>query len=128
MAESRMGNVAIGTIALSVAVLLAPFDAAANEPNTDYYKPQTALRICSNVDETLYFDCRSYLLGVSDALVDLLRGVEICIPDGTTNGAIVRVMLNYIGQHPEQWATSSTPMMSFSALRSIWPCAKSKKK
>jgi hypothetical protein len=44
-----------------------------------------------------------------------------CIPEGAENGQMIRIVLRYIRNHPEE-AHEHTPFLITEALRETWPC------
>lgn len=99
------------------------------------------MRLCSAIDkkteEATHTDinheiaCLGYVEGVAQgeseevAYVLTMTGKEppgrFCVPEESENGQVVRIVLKYIGKHPEE-AHYSTAFLIASALREAFPC------
>jgi Rap1a immunity proteins len=47
--------------------------------------------------------------------------LPFCIPDEVTRGQVVRVVIKYIDQHPEQ-THELFGFLAYDALKEAWPC------
>jgi hypothetical protein len=74
------------------------------------------------VPQGLYMEgmCLGIILGLADA-VRLQKPRRFCVPDGVTQGQMVRVVVNYIDRHPETMHLRFSAL-AFHALKEAWPC------
>ena len=67
--------------------------------------------------------CLGYAAGYRDALdyQKLYTPIEICIPDAATNGQIMRVLVKFLEENPEQ-LHQNAGALAFAALKIAYAC------
>lgn len=80
--------------------------------------------------------CLGYVRGVTDgisnevAYASAITNQEppspFCLPEKSTNGQLVRIVLKYIGNHPEE-AHETTTLLIIAALKDAFPCTAQKR-
>jgi hypothetical protein len=100
------------------------------------------VRVCSaldkNSDEQTRMDyvhtaaCIGYLTGIIDgvseeaayshAMTERVPPSPFCMPDDAENGQLIRIVLKYIGDHPEE-AHKRTAFLISLALKQAFPCS-----
>jgi hypothetical protein len=64
--------------------------------------------------------CFAYIHGViDDNFFESPAGHDLCIPDGVTNGQLVKVILNYADKHPEKLNQTAQNYIVF-AIAQAW--------
>ena len=75
-------------------------------------------------------ECFGYAIGADDGVrtaFDILNEAQpYCIPDGVTNGQIVRILTKFIKDHPEK-AHKQTRVLVIESLMDAFPCRAKKK-
>ena len=133
----RLASVAI----LLVVVVSFPLVTAQQPQEFPSTSGNAFVRVCSAIDkkaeEETHVDvehavaCIGYVEGVVQGISEEVNYVHaktdkepprpFCLPDGTENGQLIRVVLKYIGDHPEKAHYSSALLIGL-ALMDAFPC------
>ncbi len=130
------------SLAILLVVISAPLVTAQQPQELPSTSGNAFVRICSTIDTkpdkgATQLDvqheiaCIGYVEGVAQgeseevAYVLAMTSKEppgrFCLPEESENGQLVRIVLKYIGKHPEE-AHYSTAFLIASALREAFPC------
>ncbi|PMZ76949.1 Rap1a/Tai family immunity protein [Pseudomonas sp. FW305-70] len=71
--------------------------------------------------------CAGYVQGVESTVGfysdDLANDAKFCVPNGVTNGQLVRIVVKYLKDNPKQLNLTRTGLV-WSALKDAYPCNK----
>ncbi len=116
-------------VVLITAVMLN-FAGAVSAKEKDYDSANAMMPVCREAikstnakNDPLRFLMQGNCMGIVAALHYFNKQLGLCMPNGVTNGRVIRVVVKYIDDRPGR-LNENFMALAFEALRAAWPCPK----
>ena len=97
---------------------------AHSAPKVTYMKGHQLLSVCTSDDMGVRAMCNGYTMGVYDVSQGIaFNGDRFCIPEGVPDFQLVKVVIKYLEEWPEDLHYNAYALIQF-ALVSAFPCNK----